>query len=187
VAILATLAALRDRLRAALPDVAVIEAHAQDMSDRATAKWLVRLPGIYLVAEGVEVRGTDARLKLRAYVLVRMADMRQRQAEGGWAIAETALAIIVADPMVQRAQLIYRDESGLDQPGVALWEIAAERPVALAPIPPQTMPECLRSMQYEAIYSSWAPWIGAAHEPRYTRVEGDAPAVGDTTMDGMLP
>lgn len=185
--ILNALTALRDRLSAALPTAAVVAVHAEDLSGRKVSEWLIKLPGVYVTCEGVDVRGGQAQLKLRVYVLARLADLRRGPAEAGWAMAEVALAVVVSDPLVTDARLIYRDEAGLDQPGIGLWEIEASRRYELAPLDPDALPSCLLHQQYEEIYTSWAPWIGAANEPLYRRIEGDAPEVGERGLGELLP
>lgn len=185
--ILDTLTALRSRLAAALPSAAVVAVHAEDLSGRKVSEWLIKLPGIYVTCEGVDVKKREAALRLRVYVLARLADLRRGPAEAGWAMAEVALAVVAADPLVTDARLIYRDEAGLDQPGIGLWEIEASRRYELAPVDPDALPSCLLHQQYEELYSSWAPWIGAAHEPRYEQVHGDAPSVGEQDIGELLP
>lgn len=185
--ILDTLTALRSRLAAALPSAAVVAVHAEDLSGRKVSEWLIKLPGVYVTCEGVDVKGGEAALRLRVYVLARLADLRRGPAEAGWAMAEVALAVVAADPLVTDARLIYRDEAGLDQPGIGLWEIEARRRYELAPIDPGALPSCLLHQRYEELYTSWAPWIGVAHEPKYERVHGDAPSAGEHDLDEMLP
>lgn len=185
--ILDTLTALRSRLAAALPSAAVVAVHAEDLSGRKVSEWLIKLPGIYVTCEGVDVKAREATLRLRVYVLARLADLRRVPAEAGWAMAEVALAVVAADPLVTDARLIYRDEAGLDQPGIGLWEIEASRRYELTPVDAGLLPNCMLHQQYEQIYTSWAPWIGVPHEPRYERVQGDAPSVGEHDLDEMLP
>lgn len=185
--ILAALASLKDRIAAAVPGAAVVAVHAEDLSGRKVSEWLIKLPGIYVTCEGVDVKAREATLRLRVYVLARLADLRRVPAEAGWAMAEVALAVVAADPLVTDARLIYRDEAGLDQPGIGLWEIESSRRYELAPVDPAALPSCLLHQRYEALYSSWAPWIGAAHEPKYERVQGDAPSVGEQDIGEMLP
>ena len=183
---LAALAALKDRIAAAVPGAAVVAVHAEDLSLHETAKWLIKLPGVYLTCEGVDVRACDAAMRLRVYVLARLADTRRLPAESGWAMAEAVLAVVASDALVTDARLIYRDEAGLDQPGIGLWEIEGRRLHALPAVTAEA-PTCVKHLQYEELYSSWAPWIGAAHEPKYERVQGDAPSVGEHDLDEMLP
>ncbi|MCX8016459.1 MAG: hypothetical protein N2690_00955 [Rhodocyclaceae bacterium] len=185
--ILAALTALRDRLAAALPSAAVVAVHAEDLSGRKVSEWLIKLPGVYLTCEGVDVRGGESVMRLRVYVLARLADVRRVPAEAGWAMAEIALAVVASDPIVTEARLLYRDESGLDQPGIGLWEIEATRRHALPAPSAEPPPSCVLHQRYEELYSSWAPWIGAAHEPRYERLQGDAPSVGEQDMEALLP
>lgn len=185
-AALEILETMRARIAAVVPDAAVVSVHAQDLSDANTRKWLVRLPGIYLIAERIERRGTEAVLAFRAFLLARLADMRQSRAQAGWAMAELALAAICTDPHVTDARLVYRDEAGLDQPGIALWEIEARRSCPLPPVD-DTLPDCTHAFEYEELYSSWAPWIGAAHEGRYQRIDGEAPETGVFGIEEMLP
>lgn len=181
-AVIDLLQALRNAIRDALPGVAVVEAHTQDLSDAQTGRWLVRLPGVYLVGESVDVARGEATLRLRAYIIARLADLRSAASVAGWEIAEGVLAVISAQPHVRRAQLIYRDEAGLDQPGIGLWEIIADRAYELQ-IP---TPSCLVHLRAEEFYSSWAPWIGAEHEQYYQPVTGDEPDPG-ITIDKLIP
>lgn len=185
--ILDTLTALRSRLAAALPSAAVVAVHAEDLSGRKVSEWLIKLPGVYITCEGVDVRAGEAAMRLRVYVLARLADLRRVPAEAGWAMAEVALAVVAADPLVTDARLIYRDEAGLDQTGIGLWEIEGRRLHALPAATPEAPTTCIKHLQYEEIYSSWAPWIGAAHEPKYERVTGDAPSVGNVDAEELLP
>ncbi|MDM7462248.1 MAG: hypothetical protein P3W95_001115 [Tepidimonas taiwanensis] len=58
--ILPTLTALRDRLAAALPSAAVVAVHAEDLSGRKVSEWLIKLPGVYITCEGVDVKNREA-------------------------------------------------------------------------------------------------------------------------------
>lgn len=168
---IATLERLRAALAAALPQAAVVAVHTQDLSDVHTGKWLVRLPGVYLVCEGIDATAPDkATIRLRVFVIVRMADVRENRAQAGWAMAEGALAVVIADPFVERARLVYRDQSGIDQAGIGLWEIDAQARHVLG-----TAAGVTDDWRAETILASWAPWIGAAHEPHYRPIAGDAP------------
>jgi hypothetical protein len=180
---MAVLEGLRARLAGSLPQAAVVAVHLLDLSDAQTGKWMVRLPGIYLTCEGIDARADDARLRLRLYVLARLADQRVHLGAQGWALAEAALAVVVSDAHVLRAQLLYRDRAGIDQPGIGLWEIAVERRHAVG------AGDCGEDAPWraETILASWAPWIGAAHEPKYERVTGDAPSVGNVDAEELLP
>ncbi|GIX31372.1 MAG: hypothetical protein KatS3mg124_1844 [Porticoccaceae bacterium] len=171
------LEAVAERISARVGPLTVVQVHTQDLSDAHTGKWLVRLPAVYLVCEGIDARRPDdAALHLRAYVLARLADQRASRALEAWALAEAVLAAISDDPHITRARMDYRDEAGLDQPGIALWEIAAMRRhvLTVATADPWTP---------ETILASWAPWIGAAHESRYRPLDGDAPDPGVTIGD----
>lgn len=184
---IAALERLRAALAAALPQAAVVAVHTQDLSDVHTGKWLVRLPGVYLVCEGIDATAPDeATIRLRVFVIVRMADVRENRAQAGWAMAEGALAVVIADPVVERARLVYRDQSGIDQAGIGLWEIDAQARHVLPAATPEEPTTCIKHLQYEEIYSSWAPWIGAAHEPKYERVTG-APSAGNVDAEELLP
>lgn len=184
--ILDAMTALRDRLATALPSAAVVAVHAEDLSGRKTSEWLIKLPGVYITCEGVDVKSREAALRLRVYVLARLADLRRGPAEAGWAMAEVALAAVAADPLVTDARLIYRDEAGLDQPGIGLWEIESSRRYELAPVDPNALPDCLRHLCYEELYTSWAPWIGAAHVDQYVRIDTE-PQVGERPLEELLP
>lgn len=178
----AALDRLRAALAAALPQAAVIAVHAQDLSDVHTGKWLVRLPGIYLVCEGIDATAPDdATIRVRVFVIVRMADVREGRAQAGWSLAEGALAVVIADPFVRQARLIYRDQGGFDQPGIGLWEIEAQARHVLA-----TAAGVTDDWRAETILASWAPWIGAAHEPHYRPVAADKPDPA-TRVEEMLP
>jgi len=122
------LSLLQLRLAQALPTLAVVAVHTQDLSDANTAKWLVKLPGVYLMCERITASGsTEAVLHLRALLMVRQADLMQPAAHSGWDMAESVLAVLVDDPLTSHAALVYRDEQPLDQPGLALWEITLQR------------------------------------------------------------
>lgn len=169
-------------LQAALPSAAVVSVHAQDLSDANTGKWLVRLPGIYLTCDGIDVDDpSQAVVRVHIYVLARLADVRRQSAASGWALAEGALAVVAADVFVRRARMVYRDQAGLDQPGVALWEITAECRHVL-----DSAAGVADGWRAETLLASWAPWIGAAHEPMYRPIAADVPDPGET-LDGMLP
>lgn len=177
-----TLERLRAALAEALPQAAVVSVHTQDLSDANTGKWLVRLPGVYLVCEGIDATAPDdAMIRLRVYVIVRMADVREPRSQAGWAMAEGALAVVIADPFVTRARLIYRDQSGIDQAGIGLWEIEAQARHVLS-----TAAGVTDEWRAETILASWAPWIGAAHEPHYRPIDQD-PRDPAFSIEEMLP
>lgn len=178
---LSVLQALRDRIAAHVPQVAVVSVHEKDLSDAQTGKWLIRLPGVYLVAEGIEAKPqSEAILRIRTFILARMADGRDEAAQAGWALAETVLAAILGDVAILKAALTYRDETGFDQPGIGLWEIAAERRHLVGTELPDD------DWQAQEFWASWAPWIGAAHIDKYTRIDTE-PQVGERSLDELLP
>lgn len=179
----AVLSSMRERLTAALPAGVTVSVHLKDLSDAQTGKWLLRLPGVYLVAEGIDARyGGDATLKLRVYVLARLADQSAEPALIGWALAEAVLAGITSDVAVAQASLVYRDEAGLDQPGIGLWEIAVTRRHVVG----GALDALADGVRAEQFWASWAPWIGAAHEDKYVRIDTE-PQVGERTIEELLP
>lgn len=178
---MAVLEGLRARLADSLPQAAVVAVHLLDLSDAQTGKWLVRLPGIYLTCEGIDARADDARLRLRLYVLARLADQHAHLGAQGWALAEAALAVVVSDAHVLRAQLLYRDRAGLDQPGIGLWEIEAQLRHRLA-----VDAAALDGLRAEEFWASWVPFVGQAHKDRYVRIDTE-PQVGHVSLEELLP
>lgn len=176
-----TLDRLRGAIAQALPAAAVVAVHTEDLSDANTGRWLVRLPGVYLTCAGVEARAAEASLTLRAYVLARMADLRKAPSVSGWALAESVLAVLAADALTQRARLIYRDGSGLDQPGIGLWEIEARLHHRLAVDAGAT-----DGLRAEEFWASWVPFVGLAHKGFYTRLDTE-PQVGHVPIEELLP
>jgi len=180
------LAALRDHIAAAVPQLAAVHVHAQDMSDAHTGKWLVRLPAAYLVARGArrDEPGMMA-AQCAAYVIARFGDLRANPAAHGWSLAQIVFALIAARPDAQRVVLRYVDESGLDQPGIGLWEITWDLLLRMPATDPLPTPCGLSEMEADEVWVSWAPWIGAVHEPYYRRVEG-RPEPGQT-IEELVP
>ena len=180
------LSALRDHIAASVPQLAVAQVHTLDMSDAHTGKWLVRLPAVYLVARGArrDEPGMMA-AQCAAYVIARFGDLNARQAAQGWSLAQIVFALIAARPDAQRVVLRYMDETGLDQPGIGLWEISWDLLLRMPATDPLAAPCGLSEAEADEVWLSWAPWIGAAHEPHYQRVEGQ-PDPGEA-IEGLVP
>lgn len=180
--ILDLLDSLRGELAKALPQVPVISVHTEDLSDAHTGKWFVRLPGIYLVCDGIDVGFTRVIAKIHAFILSRLGDIRRKSAQQGWAIAEIALAVFKSYPFIEAARLIYRDNAGIDRPGIALWEILGDCKHSLPPVDSF----CEEGeISVESIWSSRAPWIGRKYLEYYQQIEG-RPDEGET-IDDLLP
>ena len=166
------LAALRDHIAAAVPQLAVAQVHTLDMSDVHTGKWLVRLPAVYLIARGAR-RDEPGMMAAQcvAYVIARFGDIKAHQSVHGWSVSQIVFALIASRPDAQRVVLRYVDETGLDQPGIGLWEISWDM---LLPMPATDPPApcVLTEARADEVWVSWAPFIGAAYEPYYQRVEG---------------
>lgn len=75
-------------------------------------------------------------------------------------------------------------EESLDESSALLSVIYTVR----GRIEPQAMSaDCTAELVYQSAYASVAPWIGAAHEPMYRRIDGDAPEVGERSIEELLP
>lgn len=180
------LAALRDHIAAAVPQLVRVHVHSLDMSDANTGKWLVRLPAIYIVARGArQIEPGMMAAQCAAYVIARFGDQRSQQAAQGWEIAQVAFALIATRPDAQRVVLRYVDEAGLDQPGIGLWEISWDMILPMPSTDPLAQPCGLTEMEVDEAWVSWAPWIGAAHESRYERAQGQ-PEAGET-IEELVP
>lgn len=174
------LSTLRALIAEAVPALAVAQVHTLDMSDAHIGKWLVRLPAVYLLARGArQAEPGMMAAQCVAYVIARFGDLNRQQAAQGWEIAQVVFALIATRPDAQRVVLRYLDNVGIDQPGVGIWEITWEMRLPMPVTDPLAAPCGLTEMEADEVWLSWAPWIGAAHEPHYQRVQGQ-PEPGET-------
>ncbi|RPE72533.1 hypothetical protein EDC62_0224 [Tibeticola sediminis] len=156
-------------------------------------------------AISARVRAVDAALTLTAWgekqvaVMVERMDIRDTdvidgrvavvvQADHIDAVPLAELVVALAAPLRVSAPGLLSIDMSLTSVEERIEEAAAAL-VAIYRVRGRIDPAAIGSaddLRYTSAYLGVAPWIGAAHEDKYVRVDTE-PVIGETSLEDMLP